>query len=99
MVTNNYLSFNYMYNKCKCMVNSRKNRLLSNWMPKLEDKVIEQVADYKYLGVIVSSTISWSNHIHHIAMRTRSIFGMYYRQFSHFANPETEYEELLTMFG
>ena len=83
----NYLNFNY--NKCKCMVISRKNRLLSNWMPKLGDKVIEQVADFKYLGVTVLSKLSWSNHIHHIAMRTRRIIGMYYRQLSHFANPET----------
>ena len=58
-------------------------------MPKLGDKVIELVADYKYLGVIVSSTLSWSNHIHHIVMRTRCIIGTYYQQFSHFANPET----------
>ena len=73
------------------MVISSKNRLLSNWMPKLGNKAIEQVADYKYLGVIVSSTLSWSNHIHHnfIAMRTRCIIGMYYRQSSHFANSET----------
>ena len=38
----------WFYIQCKSMVISRKNRLLSNWMPKLGDKVIEQVADYKY---------------------------------------------------
>ena len=86
-VTKNYLNFNY--NKCKCMVISKKNRPLSNWMPKLGDKAIEEVADYKYLGVIVSSTLSWSNNIQHIVMRNRCIICMYYRQFSHFANPET----------
>ena len=45
--------------------NEKKDRPQSNGMPKLGDIVVEQDADYKYLGVIVLSTLSSLNHIHH----------------------------------
>ena len=68
--------------KCKFMVISRlKSR--GTQVPTLEHNgyQLENVLEYKYLGVTLTSNLSWSAHVDSIVCKTRKIVGMLYRQF------------------
>ena len=45
------------------------------------------VDSYKYLGLLISSDLSWSHHIDSICGKARKILGLLYRRFSHDAEP------------
>ena len=57
----NHLTFNAA--KCKCMVISRKRRPPFMGVLKLGDTPLEQVESFKYLGVLLSSDLSFTQHI------------------------------------
>ena len=84
-VNENRLCFNTT--KCKYMLITRKKRpmhppaILINGMP------IDMVDSYKYLGLLISSDLSWSHHIDSICGKARKILGLLYRRFSHDAEP------------
>lgn len=40
---------------------------------------IDQVSAYKYLGVTISSTLQWKDHIHHVTSKARQRLGFMYR--------------------
>ena len=47
--------------KCKFMIISKlRNRGVQNPMLTLHNNPLEQVTEYKYLGIIITSTLSWS---------------------------------------
>ena len=70
----NKLSLNV--NKTKAMVFSFKQRSLSE-MPKLmiNNIEIENVDDFKFLGIHINRNISWQPHINHIANKLSRING------------------------
>jgi len=39
---------------------------------------LEQVESYRYLGVMVSSRLTWSDHIKHVCAKARKLVGMLY---------------------
>ena len=43
---------------------------------------LEKVHSYKYLGVTLSDTLGWSNHVHNISTKARRVLGLIYRQYS-----------------
>jgi len=46
---------------------------------------LERVELFKHLGVVVSSDLSWSNHITSISAKAKRILGLLYRQYyNHF---------------
>ena len=62
----NYLQFNveiqvYAHHKEDQFCSARSN-------PNLSGKPLERVTTYKYLGLLLSSDLSWSQHINNIAM-------------------------------
>ena len=65
-------------NKTKALLISRKRK-----PPALEiclnDCPIEQVDSYKYLGVLISSDLSWSLHINWVCSRAKQLIGFLYR--------------------
>ena len=79
----NLMQFNVT--KCKCMLISRK-RSRSNAPPPLflNQQPLEFVQSCKYLGVVVSSNLSWSPHIQHICSKARKILGQLYRNIAKF---------------
>ena len=45
----------------------------------LLNATMEYVTHYKYLGVVISSDMTWTSHIQHICNKAKRIIGMLYR--------------------
>jgi len=50
---------------------------------------LEEVPTFKYLGIIISSDLSWSQHIEGICSKARKIIGMLYRRYYQYADSST----------
>ena len=50
---------------------------------------IEQVNNYKYLGVMITSTLKWDEHIDRISLKAKRLLGYLYRVF--YRNVEAKY--------
>ena len=84
----NTLRFNAR--KCKYMIISRKKKPLSPSLDlHIDGSPLERVTSYKYLGVLITSTLSWSPHITNVCKRARQQLGIVYRQFYQHANCDT----------
>ena len=87
-VNSNHLSLNPA--KCKTMLLSRKRNLsyppqfLLNMVP------LEQVETFKYLGVLISSDLSWSKHVDSICAKERNLL-VYYIEDSHLTYAVKDY--------
>ena len=66
----NFLQFNA--DKCKFMLISRKRQTSSSQLTlQINGVAMERVDDYKYLGVWISSNLSWSKHIAEVCRKAR----------------------------
>ena len=83
----NCLAFNA--SKCKQMLISRKQKPLPHSHLKLGNNILERVYTYKYLGVQITSDLSWSDHIHTKCSKARKLVGLLYRQFQGNTDPAT----------
>ena len=52
-----------------------KSPILLNGIP------FERVELFKHLGIVISSDLSWSNHITSIGAKAKRILGLLYRQY------------------
>ena len=86
-VQQNHLTFNSA--KCKYMVISRKRRPTYPGVLYLGDTPLEQVECFKYLGVILASNLSFSQHIDFVCSKARKILGLLYRRFYNNASKDT----------
>ena len=69
-------------NKCKYMVISRKKVSFKPSSPLyLGGQLLECVSSYKYLGVHISSDLSWSQHTQHVCMKAVKMIGLLYRNY------------------
>ena len=74
--------------KCKCMMISRKrSRNVNSPSLTLNGSHLEVVECYKYLGLLLTSDLSWSNHIETMCTKVRKLLGLLYRWFSTNTNP------------
>ena len=48
-----------------------------------EQTQLQQVDSVKYLGVILTSDLTWTDHITRICTKVRKLTGMLYRRFHH----------------
>ncbi len=83
-----YLTVNPL--KCKYLVCSRERQ--PHLPPAglfLANTVLEKVESYRYLGVLVTSKLSWSDHIDQICTKARKLIGMLYRQLYSWADTNT----------
>ena len=79
-VDHNNLSLNPA--KCKTMLLSRKRNLSHPQQLLLNEAPLKQVEAFKYLGVLISSDLSWSRHIDSICAKGKRLIGLLYRRFS-----------------
>ena len=86
--SSNFMTFNE--SKCKLMQISRKRNPTTPISPLLlNGSQLETVPSFKYLGVLISSDLSWSQHIESVCSKARKILGLIYRRFYHHADTPT----------
>ncbi len=74
--------------KCKFMSVSRKtSRSLKAPTLLLDGSLLQQVSEFKYLGITISADLSWRPHIDTICRKTRKLIGLLHRRFA--ANSST----------
>ena len=85
-VTDKQLQFNAT--KCRQTLISRKRAHSSTPPPNLyvSGTALLQVSEYKYLGVIITSDLSWRPHITNMCNKTRKLIGLLYRRFYQSSN-------------
>ena len=84
---NQYLRFNAK--KCKAMILSRKQNIVLPTNLLLKGQALQFVDSIKYLGLTISSELSWSRHIKHISSKSRKLVSMLFRQFYNFTHIKT----------
>ena len=88
----NWLSFHKLAlnpNKCKSLLISRKRPPTALPSVYVNGSVLESVSSYRYLGVLISSDLSWSNHVKDISLKARKQVGLLYHRFYKHASPAT----------
>ena len=85
---NNLLRYNST--KCKYMVISRRKQpTLPSTSLFVNDSPMERVNSYKYLGVWLNSSLTWSMHVTSICKKARQQIGILYRRFYGHSNSAT----------
>lgn len=74
--------------KSICMTISHKRQPIA-FDYTIRDNVLNRVTEYKYLGVIISSTLSWKSHIVEVIGKANKRLG-YIRRTLKFASSETK---------
>ena len=82
----NYLQFNI--SKCRYMVVSRKRAGISPAYLTLQGHHLERVECFKYLGLLLTSDLSWSTNVDSICSKARKLLGLLYRKYYQYAEPQ-----------
>ena len=84
--------------KCKFMIISRKwQAVVNNLTLYLGGTTLEEVETFKYLGILLSSNLSWSEHISGVCSRAKQVLGLLYRQFYRNSSSATLKQLYLTL--
>ena len=75
--------------KCKCMLVSRKRDPIMPITLLVNSQPLERVYSYRYLGILLTSNLSWSAHISTLCSKARQQIGMLYRKFYRYSDMET----------
>ena len=82
----NYLKLNIL--KCCYMIFTRKRYPTLPTTPLVVNNLaLAKVDSFKYLGVNLSTNLSWSEHVNCIATKTRRLVGLLYRRFYGYLSP------------
>ena len=63
----------------------------------LNNSPLELVTSFKYLGVVLSSNLSWSLHVHNICSKSRKLIGFLFRYFYRFSSPSVLFKLYLAL--
>ena len=58
---------------------------------------LQCVTEFRYLGVILTQSLSWSRHISSICSKSRKILGLIFRHFYKHSSPETIIRQYTTL--
>ena len=80
-----WVNCNHMFlnpSNYKFMLISRKlNRINNPPAITIHGQTLETVPMFKYLGLLLSSDLSWAKHVEGICTKAKEILGLLYRQF------------------
>ena len=77
-------------NKCKTMfISKKKSKSLPPPQLTLDGTILKRVKCYKYLGITLTSDLSWTPHIANCCNKTRRLIGLLYRRFQQNSCPTT----------
>ena len=65
--------------KTKFMFFHTRNKSVRYPCLKINDKLIERVTQFNFLGLILESNMSWNLHINHISLKISKAIGILYR--------------------
>ena len=95
-VDKNYLQFNVQ--KCKFMHITRKTKCSKAASHlTLYGQPLEKVNTYKYLGLLLSSDLSWTQHINNICTKAKKLLGLIYRRFYQFSTPASLFQMYISL--
>ena len=88
-IANNYLTLNSQ--KCRYMIFTRKHQptFPTSDLYVNDHHALVKTDHYKYLGLNLSTDLSWSHHIDLICTKTRKLVGMLYRNFYKYSSSPT----------
>ena len=98
---NNWIKGNYLtfkVSKCKYMLISCRRQYHCD-PPKLllDNFSLERVEYFKYLGILLNSDLSWSNHITSICTKAHKLLGLLYCRFYKHAEPSALFQLYLSL--
>ena len=81
------------------MLVSRKTQSAASPIPQLQlcGQPLERVPTYKYLGLLVSDNLSWSQHIQNLCTKARKLLGLIYRRFYQFSSTESLFQMYISL--
>jgi len=84
--------------KCKYMLVSRKSvHTFPDPVICLYRLPLESVSSFKYLGVLLTSDLSWSGHAKNACTKARQLIGLIYRRFYKYWSAQTLHQLYLTL--
>ena len=83
----NFMTFNC--DKCKFMLVSRKKSNIPSQPLYLNESLLESVSTFKYLGILLSSDLTWSKHVQSICSKARKLIGLLYRRYYQYSDCDT----------
>jgi hypothetical protein len=90
MIIRTVLSALYLCMYPVCVYVSRKKQSIPPTSPiSINGCPLETTPTFKYLGIILSSDLSWSNHINNTCSKAKQILGLIYRRFYRHSNKQT----------
>ena len=75
--------------KCKCMLVTRKRDSTMPTVLLISGQPLERVYSYKYLGILLTSDLSWSAHISTLCSKARQQIGLLYCKFYRYSDVDT----------
>ena len=98
---NNWIKGNYLtFNACKCkyvLISRGRQHHCDPPELLLDSFSLERVECFKYLGILLNSDLSWSNHVTYIWTKARKLLGLLYCRFYKHAEPSALFQLYLSL--
>ena len=76
-INDHNLALNLMFiNAIKPLLVSRKHSFLCGQSVQIGEESLEKVRSYKYLGVVINSNLTWSDHISKLCSKAKQQLGL-----------------------